>query len=227
MPVGIGIGVSGIVGAGANLLGSSQQANAANNAANLQQQQYQQTRSDLLPYNQAGQAATNALTQQLPGLTAPINVDQATLNGTPGYQFALNQGLKSVQNGSAARGLGSSGAAMKGAASYATGLADNTYQNQFNDILQSRQNTYNMLSGQQSTGENAAAQTGNIGSGLAQGAANSLTQAGTAQAAGLTGAANSLTNAGNSYLGYNAFLNNNNGLNSGGLYSGTGTGGGG
>lgn len=176
-----------------------------------------------MPYNQAGQAATNALTAQLPGLTAPISVDQATLNQTPGYQFSLNQGLKSVQNSAAARGLGSSGAAMKGAASYATGLADNTYQNQFNDILQSRQNTYNMLAGQQSQGENAAAQTGNIGSNLAQGAANSLTQAGTAQAAGLTGAANSLTNAGNSYLGY-TLSQQQNPLLSAGLYGGAGGG---
>lgn len=204
-------------------MGSNAQASAATNAANLQQQQYQQTRADLAPYNQAGQAATKSLTAQLPSLTAPITVDQATLNQTPGYQFDLNQGLKSVQNSAAARGLGSSGAAMKGAASYATGLADSTYQNQFNDILASRQNTYNMLSGQQSIGENAAAQTGSIGSNLAQGAANSLTQAGTATAAGLNGAASAASNGINSYLGY-SLSQQQNPLLSAGLYGGAGGG---
>lgn len=196
------------MGAGANLIGSSEQANAAQQAAQLQENQYKQTRKDLLPYNQAGQTATNALVSQLPSLTAPVTMDEATLRNTPGYQFNLNQGLKSVQNGAAARGLGTSGAALKGASTYATGLADSTYQNQFQNAVTNKLNAYNMLSGVGQLGENAGAQTGEIGANLTQGAANSLTQAGTAQAAGLTGAANALTNAGNSYVGYNLAQNN-------------------
>lgn len=216
MPVGIGLGVAGVASAGASLIGSSQQANAANNAAQLQENQYQQTRKDLLPFTQAGTSATNMLLQQLPRLTAPVVMDEATLRQTPGYQFNLNQGLKSVQNGAAARGLGSSGAALKGGAAYATGLADSTYQNQFQNAVTNKLNAFNMLSGVGQLGENAAAQTGNIGANLTQGAANSLTQAGTAQAAGLNGAANALTNGVNSYLGYN--LANQNALLSRGLY---------
>ena len=72
MPVGIGVGVGGLASAGASLIGSSEQANAANNAANLQEKQYQQTRSDLLPFTQGGTSATNMLLQQLPSLTAPV-----------------------------------------------------------------------------------------------------------------------------------------------------------
>jgi hypothetical protein len=216
MPVGIGLGVAGVASAGANLIGSQTQANAATTAANMQEQQYNQTRSDLMPYNQAGQTATNMLTQQLPSLTAPITMDEATLRQTPGYQFNLNQGLQSTQNSAAARGLGSSGAALKGAATYATGLADSTYQNQFNNANTNKQNAYNMLSGVSQLGENAAAQTGSIGANLTTGAANSLTQAGTASAAGLTGASNALTNSMNSYLGYN--LAQSNPLMSQGLY---------
>ena len=53
------------------------------------------------------------------------------LEKTPGYKFILDQGLKAVQNSYAAQGLGTSGAAMKGAADYAEGLASTTYQNQF------------------------------------------------------------------------------------------------
>lgn len=49
---------------------------------------------------------------------------------TPGYQFALEQGLRATANSATARGLGVSGAALKGASKFATGLADNTYMNQ-------------------------------------------------------------------------------------------------
>lgn len=201
MPIGATIG-GAVIGAGANLIGGSMQANAANNAANLNMQQAQQTRKDLLPYNQAGQTATNALLTALPTLTAPVTMDEATLRQTPGYQFALNQGLKSTQNGAAARGLGSSGAALKGAATYATGLADSTYQNQFQNAVTNKLNAYNMLSGVADRGENAGAQSGSIGATLTGNAGNALTNAGTAQAAGLVGAGNALTNGLNTYGGY-------------------------
>jgi hypothetical protein len=204
----IALGVSGIASAGASLIGSSEQANAANNAANMQEKQYQETRSDLLPFTRAGQSATNMLTQQLPALSAPITMDEATLRQTPGYEFNLNQGLKSVQNGAAARGLGSSGAALKGAAGYATGLADSTYQNQFNNAVTNKLNAYNMLSGVAGLGENAAAKTGDIGTQLAGNAGNALMTGANASATGLNGAANALTNAGQQYLGYNWAQNN-------------------
>jgi hypothetical protein len=202
MPIGAGLGIAGLASAGASLYGSSQQSNAAQQAANLQQQQYQQTRSDLLPYNQAGQNATNALMTALTTLTAPINMNESTLRQTPGYQFSLNQGLKSVQNSAAARGLGTSGAALKGAAGYATGLADSTYQQQFQNALTNKQNTFNMLSGVAGLGENAAARTGTIGQQMAANAGNALIASGTAQSAGINGAANALTGAYGSYLGY-------------------------
>jgi hypothetical protein len=224
VPVGAAIGISGVVGAGANLIGSQQQASAANRAADLQQQQYQQSRTDLMPYNTAGQNATNMLTAALPTLTAPIAMDEGTLRNTPGYQFNLTQGLKSTQNSAAARGLGSSGAALKGAATYATGLADNTYQNQFNNAVTNQTNAYNRLMGVAGLGENAAAQSGNIGVQGAANAGNSLIGAGTASAAGLTGAANSLTNGANSYAGY-TYANQNNALMSPGLYGNSGWGG--
>lgn len=59
------------------------------------------------------------------------NFTQADLEATPGYQFTKQQGLKAVQNSAAARGLGVSGAALKGAATFATGLSDQTYNTRF------------------------------------------------------------------------------------------------
>jgi hypothetical protein len=108
--------------------------------------------------------------------------EQAFLEATPGYKFALSQGLKSVQNSAAARGLGTSGAALKGAAGFATGLADQTYQS----------NLLNPLMALSNLGENAAMQSGSLGqSGLAN--ANALSIGGAnASAAGTVGSANAL-----------------------------------
>lgn len=198
---------SAVVGAGASIAGASAQKSATDKASNTQEKMYQQTRSDLLPYNTSGQNALNTLNGQLPTLTSPITMDQATLQRTPGYQFNLTQGLKSVQNGAAARGLGNSGAALKGAASYATGLADSTYQNQFNNANINQTNAYNRLMGVSQLGENAAAQTGAYGTQTAQNIGNNTVQGGNATAAGYLGAANSLNNGVNSYLTYNALTN--------------------
>lgn len=198
---------SAVVGAGASIAGANAQADATKNASAQQMAMYKQTRSDLLPYQQFGQVGANLLQGQLPSLTAPITMDEATLRNTPGYQFNLNQGLKSVQNSAAARGLGVSGAAMKGAASYATGLADSTYQNQFNNANTNQTNAYNRLMGVAQLGENAAAQTGAYGTQTAQSIGNNTIQGGNATAAGYLGAANSLNNGIVNYLQYNALTN--------------------
>lgn len=198
---------SAVVGAGASLAGSSAQADATQNASDQEMKMYQQTRKDLLPYNQAGQGAINNLTTNIAGYTSPVTMDEATLQRTPGYQFNLRQGLKSVQNSAAARGLGNSGAALKGAAAYATGLADSTYQNQFNNAVTNQTNSYNRLMGIASTGENAAAQTGAYGTQTAQSVGANTIQGGNAQAAGYLGAANSLNNGVNNYLQFNALTN--------------------
>ena len=71
--------------------------------------------------------------------TLSQGINEQTLQNTPGYQFTLGQGLQSTQNSAAARGLGVSGAALKGAATYATGLADQTYQNQYQNLLSTAQ----------------------------------------------------------------------------------------
>lgn len=63
----------------------------------------------------------------------------ALLAQTPGYQFTLQQGLEATQNGFAAQGLGTSGAALKGAANYAENLASTTYQQQFQNYLNANQ----------------------------------------------------------------------------------------
>lgn len=188
---------------------SKTQQDAQKYAADTQKQMYDTTRGDLLPYNTAGQAATNQLSALVSGQTqptyqtvnyTPVSMNQSDLEQTPGYQFNLAQGLKATQNSAAARGLGSSGAALKGAASYATGLADSTYQQQFanattnaqnvynanrsnadnvyNSQVAAQTNAYNRLLGISQLGEGAAAQTGAYGTTTGQNIGNQAVQTG-------------------------------------------------
>lgn len=181
---------------------SEAQQNAANTAANTQMSMYNTTRGDLAPYRQIGQTASDQLTSRLSELTSPIIMDQATLEKTPGYQFNLTQGLKATQNSAAARGLGSSGAALKGAATFATGLADSTYQNQFNNAQTNQANAYNRLKALVDTGQSAAAQTGAAGSTAATNAGQAQIAGGNAQAAGYNATGNAIANAANGIGGY-------------------------
>lgn len=165
--VGTAVLGAGVLGAGATIYGASKaadaQTNAATIAANNSKSMFDTTNSNLSPYRDIGNTAAADLTSRLSDLTSPITMDQKTLESTPGYQFNLTQGLKATQNSAAARGLGTSGAALKGAATFATGLADSTYQNQFNNAVTNQTNAFNRLSSLVNTGENAAAQTGVLG----------------------------------------------------------------
>lgn len=205
MPIGATIG-AGVLGAGATVYGAGKaadaQTKAAQAAAAQQKAMYDQTRRDSMPFMDAGQGAANMLTGQLPWLTNPFQMSQANLEATPGYQFTLGQGLKATQNSAAARGLGLSGAAMKGAASYATGLADQTYRSQFDMDAANKANAYNKLLGVSQLGANSAAGVGSNGLMTAAQVGQSLTGAGNAQAGAYMAGANALTSGANSMANY-------------------------
>lgn len=214
MGVGAAIAGAAVVGAVATTAASSNaadaatnaaqiQAHAADNAAAQQEAQFEQTNANLQPYRALGSGAIGELSQ-LTGtntggnpltapLTKPFNPTMADLEATPGYQFTKDQGLKSVQNSFAAQGLGSSGAAIKGGTNYAEGLASTTFQQQFNNYLAQNQQIYNMLAGEGTTGENAAALTGSLGQQAATTAGGFSTSGAAASAAGQIGAANAFT----------------------------------
>lgn len=192
------------ISAGASLLGglfsssaassaADKQAAAAQRAAESSLAMYTQTRSDLEPYRGYGKTAGDQLTNRLSQLTSPFNPTQASLEATPGYQFTLNQGLRTVQNAAAAKGLGISGSALRGAADYSTGLADSTLKTQFDIDQANKTNSFNKLSSMLQTGQNAAAQTGQFGVQSTANANNYLTSGAAAQAAGEIGSANALS----------------------------------
>ena len=217
-----------VIGAGASIYGSSQAAGAAQDAAKLQNAQQNAAVARAAPFVATGASAANQLAAynsagfnagqpdylSMAAAAVPDVNNMAGLVNTPGYQFTLQQGLQSTQNAAAARGLGVSGAALKGAASYATGLADNTYQQQFanqqtkmGDFLNlntgqqaNTTNLYNRLAGTATMGSNAASNLSTTGQQAAAAGGNYINQAGQATAAGTTGVANALTGGANSYM---------------------------
>lgn len=200
---------SAAIGAAAKAYSSSQaskaQKEAADKAAGISTGMYEQTRADLAPYRAIGDQAATDLSGRLTDLTAPIVMDQATLEATPGYQFNLQQGLKATQNSAAARGLGSSGAALKGAAAFATGLADSTYQNQFNNARANKTDAFNRLKSLVDTGSGAAAATGSAGTAAAKTASDAAIQGGNAEAAGANALGASVSKFADDVAGYAAY----------------------
>ena len=192
------LGAAGIAG-GAGIIGSSSAAGAQENAANVASQTelniYGQNKALLTPWANQGQQAYGTLNQLL-GVGGNSQTMQDTLSNLPGYQFTLGQGLKSVQNSAAARGLADSGAALKGAANYSTGLANSTYGTYVNQL----QNSAN-------TGVSAANALAGVGTTVGGQVAGNQIGAGNAAAAGYNGIASSIGNAAGS-LPLASFLNN-------------------
>lgn len=193
----LGIG-SAKMGADASRDAARVQADAAREVSADTLERYYQTRNDLLPFLQSSQYAIPAL-QDMTGtgeggnpLLAPYTrmFTAADLENTPGYKFTLDQGLKGVQNSYASRGLGTSGAAQKGAARYATGLAQSTYNQQLENDLKQRQAAYNMLFPQTQLGVQAGGALASAGTEYSGQSNAAQMQGAKATAAGDVGQAN-------------------------------------
>ncbi len=198
-----------VVGAASTVYASSKaadaQVSAADKAAQTQLGMYNQTRSDLAPYRQIGEDAYATLQPKLKDLTDGVSIDPNVLKDSDYYRFTEKQGQKAVTNSAAARGLANSGAALKGAANFATGLATGTYKDAFNMAVTNQTNTFNRLKSLIDTGNNAAAQTGSAGSSAATGAASAQIGAGNAQAAAANAQGGAISNAATNIGGYAAY----------------------
>lgn len=203
----IGTAVAGIGGAaieGSAASGAAQtQANAATNAQNISEQEFNTITGQEQPFMNAGYGALSTLNQDLgtapnngtgaPGsygsLTQPFNAsDFQSLS--PAYQFQLQQGQQGVLNQDASGQGALSGATMKDLIGYNQNYANTSFNNAFNQYQTQNQNVYNRLQGIAGLGQAAASNTGAQGTALAGQAAQSATNVGTAQAAGQIGVAN-------------------------------------
>lgn len=244
MPVGAVVGgaalVGGVMQSNAASDAADAESKAAMNAAGLSQQAFGTAKNYLSPYVTAGQqglsgaqafmGANNLLngsTSFAPGQagipyatsTGAFSFNPSDLSKTPGYQFQLEQGSQAVNNALAASGLNVSGAQAKALGSYVTGLADTTYNQQFNNALNAYTTSYgnalnafntnyNVASqqygrymGQAQLGESAGNALANAAVGTAGTTGQAIMGAGQANAAGAVGQANAWSNALNGAAG--------------------------
>jgi len=217
----LAIGGSALLGASASRSAAKTQASAADRAAQLQQQQYEQTREDLAPYRAAGVSALG----KLEGMAdyTPFSMD--TFSRDPGYGFRLAEGQKALDRQAAARGGLISGGALKAAQRYGQDMGSQEYTNAFNRYQIERNaklGPYQSLAG---VGQTTANQLGQFGAANAANVGNLMTGGAAAQAAGRVGAANAATGGLSTYLNYTSSNNLLNALRNrggGGFPSGTG-----
>lgn len=210
------LGGSVISGIG-NLFGAGTQARAAGSAgqmgllgsllaAQAAEQGYQRASAALSPYTTAGTKSMDLLMSYLQGdaakqaniggggasLISTFAPTMEQLEQTPGYQFAREQGLGATAGTYAGRGMGKSGAAARGAAEYATGLASTTFQQQLENYLKQNQLAYNMLFQPSQLGASAAQSLGGAAINTGQLLGNAAMGGGTALGQGIMGAGNAL-----------------------------------
>ena len=242
---------SAVLGAGSSLIGSSNAADAQREAAAAsaaaqreaadksiaaQREMFDIGRADLAPYREGGTTAQNQLMTLL-GIGGDQNAQgygryakdfgMSDFTTDPGYQFRLEQGMKALNASAAAKGMGMSGANIKGATEYGQNLGSQEYQNAFNRYQTNRTAQLAPLQGLYAGGQAAAAgsaaQAGALGSnlgqtytGLGQGLGQAAVAGGNAQASGYINQSNAVNNAlsqGMSSYTMNNYLNRGGGMN--------------
>jgi hypothetical protein len=191
---------SAVLGAAASNKAAKTQASAADRAATLQNEQFQQTRQDQMPWMQAGQTALNAL---VPLATNYQKFGMDQFQQDPGYGFRISEGQKALDRSAAARGGLISGSALKAASRYGQEMGSQEYQNAFNRYQAERQAQLGPLQSLAGVGQTTAQGLGSLGAANAANVGNLMTSGAAARAAGQVGATNALTGGVSQYLNYN------------------------
>jgi len=172
--------IGAILGGGASLLGglfganaagdaANAQVQAANNATDLQKQEFLINQQNLEPFKDIGTNAASVL-GQLFGITWNPSQNGSPLNGSfntpisqlvggppsptdpnlvnqfrasPGYQYALGQSSNAIQNSAAGKTGAISGNMLKALQTNATGLADQDFQNFYTNLVNNYGTRYN------------------------------------------------------------------------------------
>lgn len=161
---------------GAAAKAANAQQNAANQAIQQTEQNYQRTAGNLNPYISAGNNALEQMQQLNSG-------DYSSFKESPDYQFTLSQGLQGLDRSAAAHGSLYSGGHSADILGYAQGLASQNYGNY-----------YNRLAGLAGMGQNASTNLGSIGTGNAASIGSYLTGAANAQGNAAYNTANANSN---------------------------------
>jgi|ERR1051326_1588399 hypothetical protein len=220
MPIGAIIGagsslVSGLIGSHGASKAASAQAAAAEKARktietgqgqarDFQNNIWDTTQAAEKPYQAVGSTAANNLVNLLQGGFKAPTLEE--VQNDPAYQFRLKSGTDAITRNSAASGTLFSGNTGKALEDYGQDLANSTYQQDYQNALNTYMANYQSLLGGTNVGENSTAQLGSFG----QSAANNMTgidlggseaqaqqinNAAAARASGYVGSANSWNNA--------------------------------
>lgn len=148
-----------------------------------QKRQFDLSRADQMPWLQAG---TGALGQ----MQALNSGDFSKFVQSPDYQFALDQGMKTLDRSAAASGRLYSGGYGQDLTKYAQGMASQNYNNY-----------YNRLAGLAGVGQNTATNLGTLGQNFANAYSQQQMNIGNARASAYQGYGNAI-NKGIGQAGY-------------------------
>ena len=199
---------SAAAGTAASFFAGDAQADAAEDAQRSTAAQAAQTRQDFAPWRGQGQVGLSSLAD-LMGQARPTHLAEdkslgalsgaeipfASFEGSPGYQFRLDEGRKAIENSAAARGMLRSGGRLKAMERFAQGTAAPEYNNEFNRRA--------LMAG---VGQTATAQDAGLQAGFTARGNQAGLDAATARGSSFVGAANGVGNAFNNLLMQQAFF---------------------
>lgn len=164
------------INAGLGVYGANQasdaMAGAADRAIAENRRQYDTTRTDLMPWLDAGK---NALTQ--------LNDPGQYFTTSPDYNFVRGEGERDIGNSFAARGGALSGNALRALTEFNSNLASGEFNN-----------WWNRQAGRAGIGQNTAVNLGGLGQSSANATGNYLQNQGISRASGVLGRTNAVQN---------------------------------
>lgn len=190
MPIGLGtaaaitagVGAAGAIGSaviGSNAAkdAAKAQARAGQQAIDTQTAMFEKAKGYLQPYASLGESVLPTIKGFL-GLDPNYDMSQV-LEQTPGYQFAVGEGLKQIGNMQQASGARNSGNALRAASDYTRNMGYGVFSDMFNKYT-----------GIMGTGLTAAGGIADAATGLGKDVAGTQIGIGNARAAGVMGTAN-------------------------------------
>jgi hypothetical protein len=167
------------------------QANAANNASQLQYNEFLTQQQNLAPWIQAGTTALSTLQAGAqPGGQFNKPFTMADFQNSAGYNFEQQQGQQAIAATAAAGGLRGSPAEAQALIKYNQGLASTNYQQAYNDYMTTQQNALNQQQALAQVGQSSLNALNTAGTNTANQIASNTIGAGNATAAGQVGTAN-------------------------------------
>jgi len=195
---------------------SDTSADAANYAADLQYQMWEQEQENQKPWLEKGEQGLNELGRGVLNNGELVRkFGMSDFKTDPGYQFRMSEGIKALDRSASAGGNLLSGGAMKGITRFGQDTASQEYQNAYSRYGVDQANKYNRLAALSGVGQTTANQLGIAGQNYANNASNIAMGNAANQGNASLASANANTS---SYMGIGNALSS--GLNQWGQYQG-------